>query len=103
MVGVASKFRIELLLILLTHNNQSKVAPYGGIFVPMKFYADGTQAYKFRGKTFHPFVLRLPSLPSYIRNGEGKGGGVLVGYVPEVSFTLCSPFTLTCNFIFLSP
>ncbi|TDL14937.1 hypothetical protein BD410DRAFT_845594 [Rickenella mellea] len=63
---------------------QTIIAPIGGIYVPLMIYADGTQAYRFRGKTFHPIILRLAFLPSHIRNTTGKGGGMLIGWIPEI-------------------
>ncbi|TDL21304.1 hypothetical protein BD410DRAFT_298266 [Rickenella mellea] len=63
---------------------QTIVAPIGGIYIPLMIYADGTQAYRFRGKKFHPIILRLAFLPSDIRNTTGKGGGTLIGWIPEI-------------------
>lgn len=63
---------------------QTVVGQVGGVFFGMMLYADGTQAYRFGGKMFHPIILRIANLPSYIRNTTGKGGGVLVGWFPAV-------------------
>jgi Plavaka transposase len=56
-----------------------------GVYAPLIFYADATKMSHFGGKMFHPVVLCLGNVPSRLRNGIGKGGGVLVGYIPAVS------------------
>jgi len=36
----------------------------------------------------HPILLRPGFLPAGIRNGSGNGGGVLLGYMPKVSYNI---------------
>ena len=56
-----------------------------GILAPLSFYADSTNISSFNGKKFHPVIARFAPIPSYIRNGFGRGGGTLIGYIPLVS------------------
>ena len=55
-------------------------------FLPLHLWMD-------KGKVsstvnMHPILLRPGFLPAGIRNGSGNGGGVLLGYMPKVSYNI---------------
>ncbi|KAI0258987.1 hypothetical protein BC834DRAFT_1020051 [Gloeopeniophorella convolvens] len=47
-------------------------------------YADKTKLSSFGTKKGYPVVVRCANLPAKIRNGEGIGGGCIVGWLPIV-------------------
>ncbi|KAF8578339.1 hypothetical protein K439DRAFT_1529313 [Ramaria rubella] len=51
-------------------------------FLPLHLWLDKSNVSK--TVTKHPIILRPVFLPSHIWNGSGKGGSVLVGYMPVV-------------------
>lgn len=53
--------------------------------LPILLYADKTQLSSFGTQKGYPVILRLPNLPSHIRNSDGYGGGQIVGFLPIVS------------------
>jgi hypothetical protein len=48
-------------------------------------YADKTRLSSFGTEKGYPVLARCANLPVSIRNGEGVGGGRLVGWLPIVS------------------
>lgn len=48
-------------------------------------YADKTRLSSFGTEKGYPVLARCANLPISIRNGEGPGGGRLVGWLPIVS------------------
>lgn len=48
-------------------------------------YADKTRLSSFGTEKGYPVLARCANLPISIRNGEGVGGGRLVGWLPIVS------------------
>lgn len=55
-------------------------------YLPLHFWLDKNLVTRRVSK--YPMVLRPVWLSRRIRNASGNGGGVLVGYMPMVSFTL---------------
>lgn len=53
---------------------------------PLAFilYADKTKLSTFGTMKGYPVIARLANLPTEIRNGEGIGGGYVVGWLPVV-------------------
>jgi hypothetical protein len=49
------------------------------------FYADKTKLSTMGTKKGYPVYVRCANLPAHIRNGEGLGGGMMVGLLPIVS------------------
>ncbi|KAI0073421.1 hypothetical protein K474DRAFT_1677885 [Panus rudis PR-1116 ss-1] len=47
-------------------------------------YADKTKLSSFGTAKEYPVIARIANLPVYIRNGEGVGGGCVVGWLPIV-------------------
>ncbi|KAF6743705.1 hypothetical protein DFP72DRAFT_113420 [Ephemerocybe angulata] len=47
-------------------------------------YADKTKLSTMGGKKGYPVYVRCANLPSHIRNGEGLGGGRMIGWLPIV-------------------
>jgi len=47
-------------------------------------YADKTKLSTFGTAKGYPVVARLANLPTEIRNGQGIGGGYVVGWLPVV-------------------
>jgi hypothetical protein len=74
-----------------TDNMQSRRGDVG-VCVPIILYADKTTISSFNGHTFHPIIARMGNIWGSIRNTYDRGGGFLVGYIPEVS----EPFTDSC-------
>lgn len=56
-----------------------------GITVPLILYADATLISRFNGRKFHPVILRNGLVPSHFRSGTEFGGGILIGYIAQVS------------------
>jgi hypothetical protein len=54
------------------------------VLAPGLVYADETIISRFHDVTYHPVLLFLGSLPSWIRNGYGYGGAILIGWLPKV-------------------
>jgi hypothetical protein len=55
-----------------------------GVHIPLIYYADATLISNFRGKLFHPVIMRIGNIPSCVRNTYQRGGGALVGYISAV-------------------
>jgi hypothetical protein len=58
-------------------------------------YADKTQLSSFGTEKGYPVIARIANLPVDIHNGEGIGGGQIVGWLPIVSdisviFIICT-------------
>ncbi|KAI5987075.1 hypothetical protein EDD15DRAFT_2372818 [Pisolithus albus] len=64
-------------------NLQSKLPPDGKL-LPFILYADKAKLSSFSRQKGYPIVARLANLPTWIRNGEGIGGGRVVGWLPIV-------------------
>ena len=66
-------------------------------YLPLHFWLD--KGLVTRRVSKYPMVLRPAWLPRRIRNASGNEGGVLVGYMPMVSFTyrICSLLILKSN------
>lgn len=66
---------------------QSKIAddekPLG-----IYLYADKNKLSSFGTQQGYPVVLRITNMQSHIRNGEGHGGGIVVGFLPIVRMLL---------------
>ncbi|KIJ60717.1 hypothetical protein HYDPIDRAFT_177273 [Hydnomerulius pinastri MD-312] len=58
--------------------------PPGGKPFCIILYADKTRLSSFGSQTGHPVIARCANLPSHIRNGNGIGGGHVVGWLPKV-------------------
>ncbi|KAI5985055.1 hypothetical protein EDD15DRAFT_2390223 [Pisolithus albus] len=64
-------------------NIQSKL-PLDGKVLLFLLYADKAKLSSFGRQKGYPVVARLANLPTSIRNGEGIGGGRVVGWLPIV-------------------
>jgi hypothetical protein len=62
---------------------QSQI-PEGGKPLGLILYADKTKLSSFGTEQGYPVVARCANLPTSIRNGEGYGGGRVVGWLPIV-------------------
>jgi len=58
-------------------------------------YADKTRLSSFGTEKGYPVIARIANLPVDIRNGEGIGGGQVVGWLPIVSEISCTVYHLT--------
>ncbi|KAI6100965.1 hypothetical protein EV401DRAFT_2061435 [Pisolithus croceorrhizus] len=67
-------------------NIQSRLPPDGKV-LPFILYADKAKLSSFGRQKGYPVVARLANLPVSIRNGEGIGGGRVVGWLPIVKET----------------
>jgi len=50
----------------------------------LELYADKTKLSSFGTEKGYPVMARIANLPVKIRNGEGIGGGRVVGWLPMV-------------------
>ena len=50
----------------------------------LELYADKTQLSSFGTEKGYPVMARIANLPVEIRNGEGHGGGRIIGWLPVV-------------------
>lgn len=50
----------------------------------LELYADKTKLSSFGTEKGYPVMARIANLPVKIRNGEGIGGGHVVGWLPTV-------------------
>ncbi|KAK0501935.1 hypothetical protein EDD18DRAFT_1100438 [Armillaria luteobubalina] len=58
--------------------------PDGGKPICYIIYADKTWLSSFGTVQGYPIIVRLGNLPSHIRNGQGVGGGCVIGWLPIV-------------------
>ncbi|KAK0471836.1 hypothetical protein IW261DRAFT_1571498 [Armillaria novae-zelandiae] len=58
--------------------------PTGGKPICYIIYADKTQLSSFGTVQGYPVIVRLGNLPSHIRNGQGVGGGCVIGWLPII-------------------
>jgi hypothetical protein len=58
--------------------------PEGGKPLALILYADKTRLSSFGTAQGYPVVARCANLPASIRNGNGIGGGRVVGWLPIV-------------------
>ena len=63
---------------------QSKL-PEGAHPLCLVLYADKTRLSSFGTAKGYPVMARCANLPADLRNGEGVGGGRVVGFLPIVS------------------
>jgi hypothetical protein len=57
-------------------------------------YADKTKLSSFGSQMGYPVIAKIANLPSEISNGQGLGGGSVVGWLPIVRY-LFFPFKIT--------
>ncbi|KAJ2932117.1 hypothetical protein H1R20_g4995, partial [Candolleomyces eurysporus] len=62
---------------------QSKLPPGAAPFMII-LYADKTKLSSMGTKKGYPVYVRCANLPSHIRNGEGLGGGQMIGWLPII-------------------
>ncbi|KAI0271244.1 hypothetical protein BC834DRAFT_818216 [Gloeopeniophorella convolvens] len=65
--------------------NAQMQLPEGASPFCLILYADKTKLSSFGTQKGYPVVVRCANLPAEIRNGEGIGGGCVVGWLPIVS------------------
>jgi hypothetical protein len=59
--------------------------PDDGLPLNIQLYVDKSVASSFGTKKLYPVIARLANLPRDIRNGNGIGGGRVVGLIPVVN------------------
>lgn len=75
----------------LTSRFTQSSLPEGASPLCIILYADKTHLSSFGTQKGYPVLARCANLPTDIRNGEGQGGGILVGWLPIVSQTQSYP------------
>src|SRR5712672_207868 len=85
--------RSTLINSNMLHSNCQSRIPAGGNPLCLILYADKTKLSSFGTTQGSPFIARCANLPAQIRNGEGYGGGRVVGWLPIVHQP--SPFLLS--------
>ncbi|KAM6499899.1 hypothetical protein JOM56_005407 [Amanita muscaria] len=65
-------------------NIQERLPSADGKPLGILLYADKTRLSSFGTEMGYPIISRCLNLPHYIRNGEGPGGGRVVGWLPVV-------------------
>lgn len=94
------RIQVRLLHIGLAHtltwflSNQSHL-PAGASPICFIIYADKTKLSSFGTQKGYPIIARIANLPAHIRNGEGIGGGQIVGWLPIVRFLFQTSHHLT--------
>src|ERR1700749_1394391 len=61
-------------------------------------YADKDKLSTFGTQKGYPVIARCLNLPADIRNGDGFGGGVVIGWLPVVSVQIAVPVLGSCLF-----
>jgi hypothetical protein len=84
-----------LFLTLLTDLCLQSCLPDGAKPLFFILYADKTRLSSFGTEKGYPVIARIANLPIDIRNGEGIGGGQVVGWLPIVSEISCTIYHLT--------
>ena len=84
-VDGSSKFFLQLLNYNLTC--QKSCLPQDGKLFCIILYADKAKLSSFGTEKAYPVIARCANLPDWIRNGEGIGGGRVVGWQPIVTFS----------------
>lgn len=74
--------------IILAHSIQSKLPP-GAEPLCFILYADKSKLSSFGTAKGYPVIARCANLPVEVRNGDGLGGGRVVGWLPVVSLPSC--------------
>ena len=69
----------------MTLINEKSSLPEDAKMLCLEIYADKTQLSSFGTEKGYPVMARIANLPAKIRNGEGLGGGRVVGWLPIVS------------------
>ncbi|KIK25431.1 hypothetical protein PISMIDRAFT_9624 [Pisolithus microcarpus 441] len=80
------RFIDELWMANEFWNIQSQLPPNGKV-LPFILYADKVKLLSFGQQKGYPIVTRLANLPVSIQNGEGIGGGCVIGWLPIVKET----------------
>ncbi|KAF8968588.1 hypothetical protein BDZ97DRAFT_1902889 [Flammula alnicola] len=62
--------------------NYQSTLPVGALPFCIILYADKTRLSSFGTEKGYPVLVRCANLPVHIRNGEGVGGGRLIGWLP---------------------
>ena len=81
-LGSASTY-ISHIYSNVTYTLQSAI-PADGKTLAFILYADKSKLSSFGGQKGWPVVARIANLPTRIQNGEGIGGGCVVGWLPIV-------------------
>src|ERR1700760_1839230 len=86
-VDGSSKFFLQFLL---NYNltSQKSCLPQDGKPFCIILYADKAKLSSFGTEKAYPIIARCANLPDWIRNGEGIGGGCVVGWQPIVTLFL---------------
>jgi hypothetical protein len=77
---------VNYIMLLICISFQSTL-PEHAKMVCLELYADKSMLSSFGTAKGYPVMARILNLPTKIRNGEGFGGGRVVGWLPLVSLT----------------
>ena len=73
--------------MIIATTNQENI-PKGGTPLYLILYADKTRLSSFGTAKGYPVIARIANFKINIRNGEGSGGGCVIGWLPIVSIYL---------------
>ena len=74
-----------LCLIANLYTNYQTELPAGAKPLTFCIFADKTKLSSFGTEKGYPVIARCTNLPVGVRNGNGVGGGRIVGWLPIVS------------------
>ena len=80
---------------MLISKLKSKLPPEGKPLL-ISVYADKSKLSSFGTQKGYPVIARCANLPVEIRNGNGLGGGRVVGWLPIVCFNIYFFFCFSC-------
>jgi hypothetical protein len=81
-----------IIFILTWYLDEKSSLPKGAKPLMLSVYADKSKLSTFGTQKGYPVIARCANLPVEIRNGNGLGGGRVVGWLPIVCFNTYCPF-----------
>jgi len=92
-VRVCDYYVLHLLTRRIIYLNQSEI-PEGGNPLCFILYANKTKLSSFSTTKGYPVIVHCVNHPTVIQNGNGFGGGHVVGWLPVVRFHFFIPWSI---------
>lgn len=96
MVSTGQFFSVNWRIVILILQYFQSELPPGASPLCFIIYADKTKLSSFGTEKGYPIIARIANLPVHIRNGNGVGGGQVVGWLPIVSLVSSSVIISSC-------
>jgi hypothetical protein len=87
-IQVCSIYHLLSCVILIQYLDEKSNLPPGAKPLMLSLYADKSKLSSFGTQKGYPVIARCANLPVEIRNGNGLGGGRVVGWLPIVRFDI---------------